>query len=399
MQQVIEAACDIWPHRLPTEDRIASRRLARQVQRANGTQQWVTLQPQRFLELICGEGEELELRLQIECNLTISDSVGCCHQRDESASNREASSREVSSEHSVNPGRHGTTNNSTEGIQPIPLPWSPRSSSGEQGPLSPISPINPIVSRSPISPPPTPNTVGPPATFQNAVAAFRAGKYIEARTHFQKAAEEFHSCGDVRSKADCLRHFGVSCRDLQDYVPARAYLLAARALYESIGAECRQEQLRCSRHIGRVEEDSGNPQLATNIYQQLIQTAEQEKFPMQHAWGLCYLGHLYNRTERYDEALELLKSAITTCREPEIEGFAIEESGYTAEQQGDPQRAMDLYKKALRIFKAHGEGMWVINEIRVKKRMDQLSKELPAQGGVSRRWSIGARLLNKNTNR
>ncbi|KAG8719230.1 hypothetical protein FRC09_011443 [Ceratobasidium sp. 395] len=269
----------------------------------------------------------------------------------------------------------------------------------QEGPLSPISPINPIVSTSPITPPPTPDTTDPPATFQNAVAAFRAGKYTEARAHFQKAAEAFHSCGDVRSEADCLRHFGVSCRDLQDYVSARAYLLAARALYESIGAECRQEQLRCSRHIGRVEEDSGNPQLATNIYQQLIWTAEQEKFPMQHAWGLCYLGHLYNRTERYDEALELLKSAITTCRGPEIEGFAIEESGYTAEQQGDPQRAMDLYKKALRMFKAHGEGMWVINEIRVKKRMDELSKELSAQGGVSRRWSIGAWFLDKNTNR
>jgi hypothetical protein len=68
IQEVIGAACEMWTHHLPPEHRIASRRLARQIQRANGNHVWVTLQPQRFVDLVRnGPVDDLELRLQIEC--------------------------------------------------------------------------------------------------------------------------------------------------------------------------------------------------------------------------------------------------------------------------------------------------------------------------------------------
>ncbi|KAG8716585.1 hypothetical protein FRC08_009208 [Ceratobasidium sp. 394] len=414
-QEVIDAACEMWTHQLPPEHRVSNRRLACQIQRATGIQQWVTLQPQRFVDLMRNGGEgEIELRLQIECFPNASSPTNSHRHRDESTS-VDTSSRDMSSMHSVNLGPHGTSNLSNnavaDSLQPAAFPLTPDSGSGvpipAQRPASPTSPTNATGPLSPTSPTSltsafsTPKSINSPVVFRSGVTALLSGKYTDACTYFQQAANEFHERGDIRGEADCLRQFGISCRNSKDYVAARSHLLAARTMYESIGAECRQEQLRCSRHIGRVEEDSGNHQLALNIYQELIQTTHQEGLTTQHAWCLCYLGHLYNRAERYDEALEVLKDVINACRDtpsPEVEGFATEESGYTAERQGHLQMAMNCYERALQVFKMHGEGKWIANESRVKKRIDQLNTGSTLLG-VSRRWSIGARFLNRSSSR
>ncbi|KAG8792156.1 hypothetical protein FRC12_006970 [Ceratobasidium sp. 428] len=81
--------------------------------------------------------------------------------------------------------------------------------------------------------------------------------------------------------------------------------------------------------------------------------------------------------KHYAEALRVLNDAVNTSRtigSGEIEGFATEESGFTAERQGQSEIAINYYKQALQLFKTHGEGKWVENETRVKKKMDQLSK-------------------------
>ncbi|KAG8738465.1 hypothetical protein FRC10_006811 [Ceratobasidium sp. 414] len=415
--EVVDAACEMWTHHLPPEYRVASRRLARQIQRANGIQQWVTLQPQRFVDLVRKGGEEeIELRLQIECLPYTSSPTDSCMPRDEQTSALDTSSQDLSSTHSVNAGPRGATNLSnnpaTDSLQPIASLRTPDLEPGapisERGPASPVSPINPTGPRrltsplgplSPIGAFSAPRSINPPAACRSGTTALLAGKYTDACAYFQQAANEFHERRDVRGEADCLRQLGMSCRYLEDYVPARSHLVAARTMYESLGAECREEQLRCRRHIGRVEEDSGNYQLARNIYQELIQITAKERFTIQRAWCLCYLGHLYNRTQRYDEALRALKDVINACQEtpsPEVEGFAIEESGYTAERQGHPQMAMSCYEKALQIFKTHGKGK--ANESRVKERIDQLNGGSPMLG-VSRRWTIGARLLNRTSSR
>ncbi|KAG8701631.1 hypothetical protein FRC08_003980 [Ceratobasidium sp. 394] len=416
-QEVIDAACEMWTHHLPPEYRVANRRLARQIQRANGVQQWVTLQAQRFVDLV-RNGEEFELRLQIECFPIVSSPAGSCQHRDESASGQDTSSRDMSSTYSVNQGSRGTTNlpnNSvTEPLQPTALLLTPDSGLRvpvtDRGPASPTSPTNPTSPRSPTTPttPISPTitfsvsrSTDPPAVFRNGTAALLAGKCTDACAHFQQAANEFHERGDVRGEADCLLQFGISCQHLKDSVPARSHLVAARTMYESLGAECRREQLQCSRYVGRIEEDTGNHQLALNTYQELIRTTDREGFTTEHAWCLCYLGHLYNQTERYDEALRVLTNVINACRETpshEIEGFATEESGYAAERQGHPQMAMNCYERALQIFKMHGGGKWIANENRVKRRIDQLNPGSPSLG-VSRRWSISTRLLSRSSSR
>ncbi|KAG9102864.1 hypothetical protein FRC06_000928 [Ceratobasidium sp. 370] len=395
--EIINIVCEMWRHHLPPEDRILSRRLARHVQRANGSQQWIPMQPQRFADLVRNEtGDVLELRLQIECTAPPSSPVD-----ERPRGTRSPSTLGSSSIHGLNYGPHimtGEATNLTAEPSHIITPLTPESvfrnmPSSERGPVSPTSPS------APPSASPRPNTT--PLAFDNGVTAFLAGKHTESRKHFQQAAYEFHERGDVHREADCLRHLGMSCRHLKEYVAARSHLLTARAMYESLGAECRQEQLRCTRHLARVEEDSGNDQLALLTYQELLRTTEREKLVTQHAWCSYYLGHLYNRMKLYKEALNILKDVVNTSREirnGEIEGFATEESGYTAERQGHPQLAMSCYEKALQLFKTHGEGRWIENENRVEKRMRQLSQGFPMlfKKSASRKWSIGAKMLNRD---
>jgi len=171
-------------------------------------------------------------------------------------------------------------------------------------------------------------------------------------------------------------------------------------MYDSLGDECRQEQLQVSRHLARVEEDSGNNQAALMAYQEVMRVTKQEGLRTQQAWCAYSLGHLYNRVNRYPEALGVLKDAIKISRslkDFELEAFATEESGYTAECQGQRPLAMDCYERALEIFKSHGEGKWIENEARVKKRMNGLKSRFPSffSWNESRRWTRGE-LLNRS---
>ncbi|KAG9107111.1 hypothetical protein FRC07_008691, partial [Ceratobasidium sp. 392] len=105
--------------------------------------------------------------------------------------------------------------------------------------------------------------------------------------------------------------------------------------------------------------------------------------------------------ELYFEARNILKDVVNTSREiqdPEIEAFATEECGYTAERQGFPQLAMECYQRALGIFKEHGEGKWIANENRVKRRMELLSGGHPILFNVRvpKKRSIGARLFKSS---
>ncbi|KAG8696586.1 hypothetical protein FRC08_007058 [Ceratobasidium sp. 394] len=401
-EEIINTACEMWRHHLPPEDRILSRRLARQVQRANGSQQWIPMQPQRFADLVRNEtGDVLELRLQIECTAFSSSPVVERPHGRRSPSTLELPSPESASIHGLNYGPHIMTSepiNLATGASHTVMPLTPESvfrgmPPSERSAASPVNPSAPPLAS------PQPDTT-PPA-FDHGVATFLAGKHTEARKHFQQAAYEFHERGNVQGEADCLRHLGMSCRHLKDYVAARSHLLTARAMYESLGPQCRQEQLRCTRHLARVEEDSGNDQLALLTYQELLRTTEREGLVTQHTWCSYYLGHLYNRMKLYKEALNILKDVVNTSREirnGEIEGFATEESGYTAERQGHPQLAMSCYERALQLFKTHGEGKWIENENRVEKRMRQLTQGFPMlfKKSASRKWSIGAKMLNRD---
>ncbi|KAG8719234.1 hypothetical protein FRC09_011447 [Ceratobasidium sp. 395] len=296
---------------------------------------------------------------------------------------------------------HNISNaNTTTEPWPLTLPSSSQSEFGDAYSFS----------QRPISPPLTPTSSAfsssteatiKPSSFEKGVAAFLIGDYTEARSAFQKAVYEAHEQDDDRREADSLRHLGMTCRHLQEYTAARSHLLTARTMYESLGTMCRQEQLQCIRHLARVEADSGYKQVALVDYQELLRITAEEGFVTQHAWCSYYLGHLYNRMEHFFEARNVLKDVVNVSREiqdPEIEAFATEECGYTAERQGFPQLAMECYQRALGIFKEHGEGKWVANENRVKRRMELLSGGHPILFNVRvpKKRSIGARLFKSS---
>ncbi|QRW12276.1 hypothetical protein RhiLY_11275 [Ceratobasidium sp. AG-Ba] len=245
--------------------------------------------------------------------------------------------------------------------------------------------------------PPYSNQVTVLTAFEKGLAAFLAGRHTEAQSRFQLAASEFHNQGDVRGEADSLLHLGMSFRYSRDFVTARSSLLAAQSMYTSLGSDHRAEQLQCARHLARAEEDRGNRHQALVAYQELLSTTEREGFITQHYWCLYYLGHLYNRMKIYEEAAAALKDVVNKSREicdGEMEGFATEELGYTAESQKHPRLAMSCYEKALQIFKMNGEGRWLESEGRVKKRMNQLRHGYPELLRVEDTWgwSIGAKI-------
>ncbi|QRV97673.1 hypothetical protein RhiJN_25692 [Ceratobasidium sp. AG-Ba] len=389
-EEVINSACEMWEHHLPPKDRIIARHLERQ--------------PQRFTELVRNNAvEELELRLQIKC-ASVQSLNEIPRRGTRSPSTLElplpaTPTMCVYNNQGPHPSSDGNYGNFA-GLPPIiTTPLTPESvfditTSREQRPFSPASP--PASTPQPNAP--SASSAAPPS-FDKGVSAFLAGKHADSRVYFQQAANEFHERGDLRREADCLRHLGMSCRHLKDYVIARSHLLTARAIYESLGPECRQEQLRCSRHLARVDEESGNYSQALMTYQELLRTTEEEKLVIQHTWCLYYLAHLYNHMKKHKEARSLLKDVVNTSqqiRHGEIEAFATEEAGYTAEREGHPQLAMNCYEKALSLLKTHGEGKWIESENRVKKRMDLLSRSFPAifRPFASRKWSIGAKLLN-----
>ncbi|KAG9093294.1 hypothetical protein FS749_014662 [Ceratobasidium sp. UAMH 11750] len=395
--EVIDTACDAWRYYLPPKQWIVSCRLARQIRRAGGIPQWVVLQPQRFVDLMRehnGSSEQLELRLQIEVLNEVDDTID--------PSPYDMPSRASSSIHVTHLGLYDAIDELHTPTEPwsTTMPLTPRSEYGDAISLA----------QRPISPPTTPTSSAfslsteatiMPTTFEKGVAAFLLGEYAEARAEFQKAAFEAHEADDIRHEADALRHLGTTCRHLQEYADARSHLLAARMMYEAIGPACRQEQLQCIRHLARVEADSGYQKVALVDYQELLRITAEEGFVTQHAWCSYYLGHLYNRMEYYFEARNILKDVVNVSREiqdPEIEAFATEECGYTAERQGFPQLAMECYQRALGIFKEHGVGRWVANENRVKRRMDLLSGGHPILFNIRlpKKRSIGARLFKSS---
>ena len=156
------------------------------------------------------------------------------------------------------------------------------------------------------------------ALFDNGITAFLAGRYPDASYRFQRAAKEYHDRPDLEKEANSLYHLGATCCFLKQYYEARLHLTTAKTIYEEIGPRCRQEQLRCDRHLVRVEEDSGNTQAALDAYQELICVSQEERLPIQEAWCIYHLGHLFNQTRRYEEAFHLLKDATEMAQRVQI---------------------------------------------------------------------------------
>ncbi|QRW06011.1 hypothetical protein RhiLY_05010 [Ceratobasidium sp. AG-Ba] len=381
-QLVIEAACSSGTSEVQQD----------------GTQQWVTLQPERFSQIIQdseASTDELEMRLQINHVCASSRSTSPRRNGPDTSPLPESSSSasHISSGTNLGPPPTAEGGNNT-------LPANSRrlerslSNLSRKLPLpllSQASNMNSFVMiKSPTRRKSASSTDQAHIMFNDGLTAFLSGKHADARNSFSKAAAEFYNLGDRRIEADCLRRIGISYRHLHDYVAARSYLRAALALYESIGTECRGDQLRCSRHLACVDVDSGNYQLAASAYQQILETAEREGLASQRAWCLCYIGHMYNQMQQYEEAFSVLKAVINDPQEVrslDIEGFAIEESGYARECQGRSDLAMTLYKKALETYQTGGGGKWIENEDRVKGRMTKLKKEMNIPSRL-RSWSL-----------
>ncbi|KAF8604043.1 TPR-like protein [Ceratobasidium sp. AG-I] len=418
---VLETVCEMLKDELPPEDSIQDRKLARFVKLPSGSTAWVALHPDRFAWLAEAEPvDTLELRLQITCvaapTQTRSEGTG-------------ASSR-LPSTSDIPPPYTSTRVNGLNARRPTTIAENNHSSNSSTALGVPLAPtpvfrdnaLNRVSSsslvynwqdvsnpRTPLGPVSLPTTSGTPteprrdyadALFENGLAAFLAGRYFDASYRFQRAAKEYHDRPDPEKEADCLHYLGATCCFLKEYSGARLHLTSAKAIYEGIGPSTRQEQLRCDRHLARVEEGSGNTQAALDAYQELICVSQEEGLPIQEAWCTYHLGHLFSQTRRYEEAFNLLKDVVEMAQRLqnlEIEAFATEDMGYIAERQGHPQLAMKCYDKALGQFETGGNGKWVAYENRVKNRIDKLRREFPSLSSTvvrPRRWSVG-QFVNK----
>ncbi|KAB5588945.1 hypothetical protein CTheo_7614 [Ceratobasidium theobromae] len=378
-EQVIEAACKMWGHYLPADEQIAGRYLARQIERG-GNLIWARLSESRFAELIRnGPPDELELQLQIDCIPTMN------------VDSRQATSSPSTLE--IPPSIRTDGNNAME-HQPMDELGSFTNNARYVTPLTPsssfrehrIEMLSPPTSSSGATHPPATtgststarrSTIispksGGSALFDSGLKSSLSGWYIQALAQFKSAAQQYHEIGDARHEADCLVRLGVTRSHLKDFIFARSHFLAARSLYESLGDECLQEKFQCDRHLARIEEDTGNLQAAMLAYQELKSATKEKGLLTEYAWCSYYLGHLFNRMKRFDEARSNLKDAIDVSRtvgDIEIQALATEDTGYATECEGDLKLAVTFYRKALKLFKAQGKGKWVENESRVRRKI------------------------------
>lgn len=389
-EEVADAACEMWCNFLPPHDRAKGRHLARQIKQANGNVVWVRIHKSRFADIVrSAPPDGLELQLQIDKSpVSASDYT---HAVFNSPSLLEIGLPALSSgSGSINSREHHPEGeDNTENNKGCPSPISPLTPGRFLTEFPPYE--APSSLKSPSILPSDP--IGAKTPFKSGQEAFLAGRYNDARAQFQLAADQYHGTRDTRQEADCLVRLGMTCRHLKDHAIARSHLLAARALYEGLGDDCRQEKFQCERHLARIEEDVGNLEAASNAYQRLKFAAEQAGLRTQQAWCCYYLGHVYNhhRMKRYEEALSNLKDAVNISRgigNVEIEAFATEECGYAAERQAQSELAMGCYQEALRLFKTGGGGQWVDNETRVKQRISQLKGKPPKPSG-SRKFTLG----------
>ncbi|ELU38820.1 hypothetical protein AG1IA_07146 [Rhizoctonia solani AG-1 IA] len=65
---VINAACALWKNRLPSDECIIGRYLARQIKR-HGEIEWARISEARFIQLVRDSPEELELRLELDTQI------------------------------------------------------------------------------------------------------------------------------------------------------------------------------------------------------------------------------------------------------------------------------------------------------------------------------------------
>ncbi|KAF8599723.1 TPR-like protein [Ceratobasidium sp. AG-I] len=363
---IVNAACESWKNILPSKEQIVGRRLAHFVQLPCGRQTWAIIQPERLPQIVRNTPDgELELRLQIVRAQPPDD----LHQLSNalSAMGIPFANSPLGMDTGINPGSHPTT-------EPHSVPSEDPTRTPVIRPVSPSlflgtsPPPNHDSSNSSTRPSCEPKETTPAVLFDKGLNEFLTGRYSEARTQFQLAANQYHKQADSLREADSLCQLGVACRELRDYGSAREHLLNARSMYRSLGDDTLQERRQCDRHLARVKEDRGDTEAALSAYQDLIHKTEREQLELEYMWCCYYLGRLYSRTARYEEARSLLRDVHRASRKIqsfEIEGLATEDLGYTAEREGLPQLAMDCYERALEIFKDAGNGKWTGHESRV----------------------------------
>ncbi|CEL53836.1 hypothetical protein RSOLAG1IB_06617 [Rhizoctonia solani AG-1 IB] len=412
-EDVVNAACVLWRNRLPSDEYIIGRYLARQIRR-QGETEWARLSQTRFVQLVRDAPDDLEFRLELDIQ------TGHCRFRETSP----PSSLEIpppilnydSNNHSGHPYLDDSNNASeiptNNPSVPVPMPLTPTSIIETQnkyrrsqarlsvGTISSTSTSNyqtePLLESS-ILPHLPPSPVPKPATknvkYEQGLSAFSSGRFNDARTRFQLAVDECYETGDAYQEAECLLRLGMTCRHLKDYSNAALHLSNARKIYESL-RDCQREVLSCERNLARVSEDQGNYHEALRAYKEIQINARSVRSQTEEAWCDYFIGRLYNRIRQYEDALQHLSHAIRTAKalkNQEIEAYATEESGHSAERQQHWELAIQCYEMSLSMFKNRGRGQWADNENRVKKRLEQLrAKQNPRKFGIFRRHSTSS---------
>ncbi|QRW24611.1 hypothetical protein RhiXN_11523 [Rhizoctonia solani] len=341
---VINAACALWKNRLPSDECIIGRYLARQIKR-HGEIEWARISEARFIQLVRDSPEELELRLELDTQ------IGRRHYRETSTPSSLEMPPPILNVDSNNPshtwpdGPTSAMEVDTNNKSSAPMPLTPMSLIDTQNQreqtdtrmnraITHVSDSSPNPDPNP-GPTPAPSPTARNPTYEAGLTAFFAGRFDEARIRFQLAADECRDTGDAYQEAECLLRLGMTCRHLKDYPNAVSHLSSARRIYDSL-RNCQRELLSCERSLARVSEDQGKYEEALLAYQEIRSNARAIASQTEEAWCDYFIGRLHNRRREYEDARRHLSSAITTSKalnNQEIEAYATEESGHSAERQ------------------------------------------------------------------
>ncbi|CAE6443969.1 unnamed protein product [Rhizoctonia solani] len=287
-EDAINAACTLLKNRLPPDDCILGRYLARQMERG-GEIRWARISEPLFRQLVQNTPEDLELRLEL-------DTIQTSQRRRDTSSTPSSLIMPSPLLESNNQGipnlddsssitETGATNNPSTPLHTPLTPTSLISNNKRSTYYQEPSIVDPPICLNPPTYPPSlaSTNMARNRTFEDGLNALFAGQFSNARTRFQLAADECHDTGDAFQEAECLLRLGMTCRHLKDYPAAISHLSTSRTIYESL--DSRREQLQCERNLARVSEDQGNYQESLRTYQEIKASARAMGTPGNNSLG------------------------------------------------------------------------------------------------------------------
>ena len=204
--------------------------------------------------------------------------------------------------------------------------------------------------------------------------------YQQATEFFELAIDQLEEAGNLEVKAMSLMNLGVAHYYIEDYDLALEYYMSAREMTET-EVDFPRLNMIATTNIGNVYIEMDRFDEAEEYLKRAIEFFDEQNYYINLSGAYLYLAKLYNRSNRYDEALNYAKQGRDLA-------ISIEQSQYTLEgyemmaeiyaNLGDFENAYEQYQHH---HESHAEVMdseraSQINKMQIQFEVEQKDQEI-----------------------